>query len=95
MTQITTNTASGKAFRWPAKWLLAAGAVLVPVLVAVFVFEVALSAALIYGLIGLMIVCHLFMHRHYAAQGGFAGHEGHSADAALKQDHDRHSGGCH
>ncbi len=95
MTRITTNSAPGRAFRLPARWLLAAAGAIMPALVAVFVFEVAVSAALIYGLIGLMIVCHLFMHGHHAAQGGHAGRESHPGDGELKHDRDRHSGGCH
>lgn len=78
-------------------WVALAG--IAAALVAIFVFNVAVSTVLIYGVVGLMFFSHLFMH------GGHGSHGGHSdsttppgsteANATQKSKHTGHSGGCH
>ncbi len=74
----------------PIVWFLGLG--LVVALVAIFVFNVALSTVVNYGFIALMVGSHLFMH------GGHGGHQ-HNAtpntDENNKNEHAGHSGGCH
>jgi len=98
MDHTASTTTSDRPFRIPTiVWLIAAG--LVAALVAVFVFNVALSTVISYGLIGLMILSHLFMHGGHGSHGSHAGHAGtqSNADASAdqKDTHAGHSGGCH
>lgn len=99
MMEHTTSTAhSARPFRIPtAAWVIAAG--LVAAFVAVFVFDVAFSTVLSYGLIGLMIFGHLFMHGGHGSHGDHAGHTSaqNSTDTNTdqKDEHAGHSGGCH
>ena len=68
--------AEDRPFRIPtAVWLAAAS--LIAALVAVFVFRVAVGTVLVYGLIGLMVLGHLFMHGGHGSHSGHAGHAGH------------------
>lgn len=53
----------------PMMWFLGIG--LVIALIAIFVFNVAVSTVAFYGLFAFMIGSHFFMH------GGHAGHSGH------------------
>lgn len=52
-------------------WIVPAG--VAAALVAIFVFNVAVSTVLIYGLVGLMIFSHLFMHSGHGSHGGHSG----------------------
>ena len=96
----TTDATTTSQVRIPtAAWVILAA--VVAALVAIFVFNVAVSTVLTYGFLGLMLFSHLFMH------GGHGSHESHGthseqADSRVGGDtqtdqentHARH-GGCH
>ena len=85
----------------PIVWFLSIA--LIVAVVAIFVFNVAITTVANYGFLALMFGSHFFMH------GNHTGHNGHStknrqqsgatldpseADAG-KNEHAGHSGGCH
>lgn len=80
----------------PIVWFLGLG--LIAALVAIFVFNVAVSTVAYYGFILLMVGSHLFMH---GGHGGSRQHQhGPVSNAAVsdKPDtnkHSGHTGGCH
>ena len=82
-------------------WFLGLG--LIAALVAMFVFNVALSTVAYYGFIALMVGSHFFMHGSHGGHGGSAGHQhGPASNAAEsgkgesdRNEHAGHSGGCH
>lgn len=81
-----------------AGWVALAG--IAAALVAIFVFNVALSTVLIYGVVGLMFFSHLFMHGGHGAHGSHGGSSATSSNdtdinAGQKTEHTGHSGGCH
>lgn len=71
----------------------------VAALVAIFVFNVAVSTVLTYGVIGLIFFGHLFMHGGHGSHSGYSGSTTSPSDteANIKQKtkHTGHSGGCH
>jgi hypothetical protein len=77
----------------PIVWFLGIG--LVIALIAIFVFNVAISTVAYFGLFAFMIGSHFFMH------GGQSGHAEHQLGAvsnpadADNDEHAGHSGGCH
>lgn len=83
----------------PAIWFLGIG--LVIALIAVFVFNVAVSTVFYYGLLALMVGSHFFMHGSHSGHGGSAGHQHDSTPNASESDkpgtnqHSDHNGGCH
>ena len=80
----------------PIVWFLGLG--LIAALVAIFVFNVALSTVAYFGFIALMVGSHLFMHGSHGGHGGSAGHQhGPASNAAEsdKNEHAGHTGGCH
>lgn len=103
MEHTTPTVTPDRPFRIPTTaWVVAAA--LVAALVAIFVFKVALGTVLIYGLGGLMIFSHLFMHGGHGSHGGHGGHgqrtdsatnvDGPAGAAQSKDEHAGHSGGC-
>lgn len=84
----------------PAVWLIAAG--LIAALAAIFVFKVAVGTVITYGLVGLMILSHLFMHGGHGSHGGHGGHggapankDGATSDTQSKDGQAGNSGSCH
>lgn len=84
----------------PAVWLIAAG--LIAALAAIFVFNVAVGTVITYGLVGLMLICHLFMHGVHGSHGGRGQHGGAEArrggpasDSESANKQAGRSGGCH
>jgi len=75
----------------PIVWFLGLG--LIAALVAIFVFNVALSTVAYFGFIALMVGSHLFMH---GGHGGHGNSQGHQHDAVSndaesnKNEHSRH-----
>ena len=77
----------------PIVWFLGVG--LIAALVAVFIFNMAVSTVAYYGFFAFMIGSHFFMH---GGHGRHAGHQSGAAsnpDEANKNEHAGHSGGCH
>ena len=83
----------------PIVWFLGLG--LIAALVAIFVFNVALSTVAYFGFIALMVGSHLFMHGGHGGHGGSAGHQHGPVSNAVESDksdtnaHSGHTGGCH
>lgn len=80
----------------PIVWVLGGG--LIAALVAIFIFNVAVNTVVYYGFIALMIGNHFFMHGSHGGHGGPAGHQhGSTSNTAEsnKNEHSRHTGGCH
>ena len=85
----------------PIIWFLGLG--LVAALVAVFIFNVALSTVAYYGFFAIMMGSHFFMHGSHGGHGSSAGHQhGPVSNAAEsdkaesdKNEHAGHTGGCH
>ena len=82
-----------------ALWVILAG--LAAALVAIFVFKVAVGTVITFGLIGLMMFSHLFMHGGHGSHGAHGAHSDQANsrvgdDTQTDQDktHARH-GGCH
>lgn len=74
----------------PIVWVLGGG--LIAALVAIFVFNVAVSTVIYYGFFVLMMGSHFFMH------GGHGGHQHGSTSNntdSSKNEHSKHTGGCH
>ena len=80
----------------PIVWSLGLG--LIAALVAIFIFNVALSTVAYYGFFAIMMGSHFFMH---GSHGGHGGHTGHQTGAESnttetnKNEHAGMSGGCH
>lgn len=80
----------------PIVWFLGIG--LTAALVAIFVFNVAVNTVVYYGFIALMLGSHFFMHGAHSGHGGPAGQQhGPVSNGAEsnKNEHSRHTGGCH
>jgi len=83
----------------PIAWFLGLG--LIAALVAIFIFNVAVSTVAYYGLLAFMFGGHFFMHGSHAGHGGHGGHtrlqSGTESNLAEenKNEHAGHSGGCH
>jgi hypothetical protein len=80
----------------PIVWVLGIG--LIVALVAIFVFKVAISTVAYYGFFALMMGSHFFMHGSHGGHGGPAGHQHGSTStttATNKDEHSKHTGGCH
>lgn len=78
----------------PAVWLIAAG--IIAALAAIFVFKVAVGTVITYGLVGLMIISHLFMHGAHGGHGGApANKDGATGDTQSKDGQAGNSGSCH
>ncbi len=95
---IDSGSAQEQLFRIPiAVWVIVLG--LVAVLLAIFVFKVAVGTALTFGLIGLMVFSHLFMHGGHGSHSSHPGHAGTQSgtapDVGQRNRHTGHSGGCH
>lgn len=74
----TSNASSAPTTRIPtAAWVVVAA--LAAGLAAVFVFNVPISTVFTFGLIGLMLFSHLFMH---GSHDGHGGHDQHGAQGA-------------
>ena len=74
-------------------WVLGGG--LFAALVAILVFNVAVSTVIYYGFFALMMGSHFFMH---GSHGGHASHQhGSTSDNtdSSKNEHTRHTDGCH
>jgi hypothetical protein len=89
-----------RPFRIPSiVWLLGIG--LIAALVAIFVFNVAVSTVAYYGFFALFAGSHFFMHGSHAGHGDSAGHQHGPASNTVESDksdtnaHSRHTGGCH
>lgn len=100
--QLTPSTITpDRPFRiHPAVWLIAAG--IVAALTAIFVFKVAIGTVITYGLVGLMIISHLFMHGGHGSHGGHGQHsnastnkDGATSDTQSKDGQGGNSGSCH
>lgn len=75
-----------RPFRIPRiVWIL--GASLIVALVAIFVFNVAVSTVAYYGFLAFMLGSHFFMHGSHGAHGGSQGHQHGAAsdDAELNK----------
>jgi hypothetical protein len=80
----------------PIVWVLGIG--LIVALVAIFVFKVAIGTVAYYGFFALMMGSHFFMHGSHGGHGGPAGHQHGSTStttATNKDEHSKHTGGCH
>lgn len=80
----------------PIVWFLSLG--LIGALVAIFVFNVAVSTVAYYGLLAFVFGGHFFMHGSHGGHGGSQGHQhGTVSNNAESSDneHSRHTGGCH
>ncbi len=80
----------------PIVWFL--GICLIVALVAIFVFNAAVNTVVYYGFIALMMGSHFFMHGSHSGHGGPAGHQHGSTlnnTDSAKNEHSRHTGGCH
>lgn len=83
----------------PIVWFLGIG--LVIALIAIFVFNMAVSMVAYFGLFAFMVGGHFFMHGGHAGHGGQSGHAEHQPGAVSnpgetnKNDHTGHSGCCH
>lgn len=85
----------------PIVWFLGLG--LIAALVAIFIFNVALSTVAYYGFFALMMGSHFFMHGSHGGHGRSAGHQHGPASNAAESDqvesdknkHAGHTGGCH
>ncbi|GAB4577389.1 MAG: hypothetical protein Fur0022_01200 [Anaerolineales bacterium] len=104
MNHTPPTLSSDRPFRIPpVVWLIAVG--LVAALVAIFVFKVALDTVFFFGLLGLMLFSHLFMHGGPSSPGGHGSHSGHSQHSSIPagsdnatdetQSRGRYTGGCH
>ena len=101
------STASNRPLRIPtAAWVIT-GAV-VAALVAILVFQVAVSTVISYGFFAAMILSHLFMHGSHGRHGSHAGPAsgvGNTPSASMdgpanagqsdSDPHTGHTGGCH
>lgn len=93
-----TSETTDRPLRVPSiVWVLGLG--LIAALIAIFVFNVAVSTVVYYGFIGLMLGGHFFMHGSHGGHAGHGGHEAHNRAAGEAQsdqdEHAGHSGGCH
>lgn len=82
----------------PIVWFLGVG--LIVALAAIFIFNVAVTTVAYYGFFAFMIGSHFFMHGGHGGHGGHSerqsGAESNPAEADKdKNEHARHSGGCH
>ncbi len=77
----------------PMVWFLGLG--LIAALVAIFVFNVALSTVAYFGFIALMFGSHLFMHGSHGGHGGHQHNTTPNAAEPNENDPAGHSGGCH
>jgi bacteriorhodopsin len=80
----------------PIVWVLGGG--LIAALVAIFVFNVAVSTVVYYGFFLLMMGSHFFMHGSHGGHGGPSGHQHGSTSntgESNKNEHSGHTGGCH
>jgi hypothetical protein len=83
----------------PIVWFLGIGMVIA--LIAIFIFNVAVSTVAYFGLFAFMIGSHFFMHGSHAGHGGQRSHAGHQPGIvsnlgdADNDEHAGHSGGCH
>lgn len=80
----------------PIVWFLGAG--LIAALVAIFVFNVAISTVVYYGFFLLMMGSHFFMHGSHGSHGGPSGHQHGSTSNTAESDknaNSEHRGGCH
>lgn len=83
----------------PVIWLLGIG--LIAALVAVFVFNVAVSTVVYYGFFVFMIGSHFFMHGGHGGHSGAGGHQHGPVSNVAESDksdtnkHSGHTGGCH
>lgn len=84
-------------FRIPTlAWVLLAAIVLG--LLAMFVFKVAVGTVFSYGILGLMILSHLFMHGGHGSHGAHTNQADSTPGDGIKTDQDSSSaghGGCH
>lgn len=77
----------------PIVWVLGGG--LIAALVAIFVFNVAVSTVIYYGFFVLMMGSHFFMHGSHGGHGGHQhGSTSNNTDSS-KNEHSKHTGGCH
>jgi hypothetical protein len=80
-------------------WFLSVG--LIVALVAIFVFNAAVSTVVYYGFIALFVGSHFFMHGGHGGHGGSDGHQHGPVSNAVESDksdsneHSEHTGGCH
>ena len=74
----------------PVVWVLGGG--LIAALVAIFVFNVAVNTVVYYGFFALMMGSHFFMHGSHG--GRQHGSTLNNADSS-KNEHHKHTGGCH
>lgn len=81
-------------------WFLGAG--LIVALVAIFVFNAALSTVVYYGFIALFVGSHFFMHGGHGGHGSSSGQQhggpvsnGAESDPPDANQHAGHTGGCH
>lgn len=84
----------------PIFWFLGLG--LIGALVAIFIFNIAVSTVAYYGLLAFVFGGHFFLHGSHGGHGGSsAGHqhgpESNSGelDKSDTNAHSRHTGGCH
>ncbi len=80
----------------PIVWFLGFG--LTAALVAIFFFNMSVSTVAYYGLLAFVFGGHFFMHGSHGGHGGSQGHQpgADSTDTATnKNEHSRHTGGCH
>lgn len=76
----------------PVVWILGAG--LVVALVAIFIFNISISTVAYYGFLAFMFGGHFFMHGSHGTHGNHAGRDQSGAES-NKDEHARHTGGCH
>lgn len=83
----------------PVIWFLGIG--LIAALVAIFIFNVAVSTVAYYGLLAFVFGGHIFMHGSHGGHGGSGQHQhGPVSNAAVSDkpdtnEHSGHTGGCH
>ena len=91
-----TNMTQRKTNIPPVVWFVGIG--LAIALIAIFVFDVAVSTAAYYGLLALMFGGHFFMHGSHGGHGNSAGHQHgpeSGADESGQKRQSGHTGGCH
>lgn len=95
-----TNIPRSKTNIPPVVWFLGAG--LVIALIAIFIFNVAVSTVAYYGLLAFLAGGHFFMHGGHAGHGGGGGSAGHqhgpvsnADESGQKEQQADRNGGCH
>lgn len=77
----------------PIVWVLGGG--LIAALVAIFVFNVAVNTVVYYGFIALMMGSYIFMHGSHSGHGGHQHSSTSNTAESNRNEHSRHTGGCH